>query len=82
MLDTPILLNILPRIQFKKMPKTSKAKKKIVKMLKEKTDILIIGAGAAGAATAWNLSKTNFKITCLDQGPLLKKEDYSFNNKF
>ena len=35
-----------------------------------------LGAGAAGAATAWNLSKTNFKITCLDQGPLLKKEDY------
>lgn len=51
-------------------------------MLTEKTDILIIGAGAAGAATAWNLSKTNFKITCLDQGPLLKKEDYSFNNKY
>ena len=32
MLDTPILLNILPRIQFKKMPKTSKAKKKVSKV--------------------------------------------------
>ena len=32
MLDTPILLNILPRIQFENMPKTSKAKKKITKV--------------------------------------------------
>ena len=31
MLDTPILLNILPRIQFENMAKTSKVKKKIVK---------------------------------------------------
>ena len=32
MLDTHILLNILPRIQFNKMPKTSKAKKKVSKV--------------------------------------------------
>ena len=32
MLDTPILLNILPRIQFKKMPKVSKVKKKVAKV--------------------------------------------------
>ena len=32
MLDTPILLNILPRIQFENMPKTSKAKKKVSKV--------------------------------------------------
>ena len=31
MLDTPILLNILPRIQFENMAKTSKVKKKVVK---------------------------------------------------
>ena len=31
MLDTPNLLNILPRIQFENMPKTSKVKKKVVK---------------------------------------------------
>ena len=31
MLDTPNLLNILPRIQFISMPKTSKVKKKIRK---------------------------------------------------
>ena len=32
MLDTHILLNILPRIQFEKMAKTSKVKKKITKV--------------------------------------------------
>ena len=37
MLDTPILLNILPRIQFENMPKTSKVKKKVTKT-KNKTD--------------------------------------------
>jgi len=50
-------------------------------MKTEKTDILIIGAGASGAVSSWNLSKTNLKITCLDQGPLLSKKEYSFNNK-
>ena len=44
-------------------------------MKKERTDILIIGAGASGAAAAWNLSKLNLKITCLDQGPLIKKRN-------
>ena len=32
MLDTPILLNILLRIQFENMPKTSKVKKKVSKI--------------------------------------------------
>ena len=49
-------------------------------MKKEKTDILIIGTGASGAASAWNLSKLNLKITCLEQGPFVNKKDYSFNN--
>ena len=31
MLDTPNLLNILPRIQINSMPKTSKVKKKVSK---------------------------------------------------
>jgi choline dehydrogenase-like flavoprotein len=50
-------------------------------MKKERTDILIIGAGASGAASAWNLSKLDLKITCIDQGPLINKKEYSFNNK-
>ena len=49
-------------------------------MIKEKTDILIIGAGASGAASAWNLSQLNLKITCLEQGPLINKKKYSFNS--
>ncbi len=49
-------------------------------MTREKTDILIIGAGASGAASAWNLSNLKLKITCLEQGPFLDKEEYSFNN--
>ena len=49
-------------------------------MKREKTDILIIGTGASGAASAWNLSKLNLKITCLEQGPFIDKKKYSFNN--
>jgi len=49
-------------------------------MTVEKTDILIIGTGASGAASAWNLSKLNLKITCLEQGPFIDKKEYSFNN--
>ena len=43
-------------------------------MIKEKTDVLIVGTGASGAAAAWNLSKLNLKITCLEQGPLIDKK--------
>jgi len=42
-------------------------------------DILIIGAGAAGAAAAWNLSNSGFKILCMDQGPIINPKTYSFN---
>jgi len=42
-------------------------------------DILIVGAGASGAAAAWNLSSKNYKIVCLEQGPFLKKNSYSFD---
>jgi choline dehydrogenase-like flavoprotein len=31
-------------------------------------DVLIIGAGASGAAVAWSLAETRMKILCLDQG--------------
>ena len=41
-------------------------------------DILIIGAGAAGAAAAWNLSGNGFKILCVDQGPKINPKKYSF----
>jgi choline dehydrogenase-like flavoprotein len=56
-------------------------------MNSKKIEILIIGAGASGAAVAWNLSrgesKNKFKITCLEQGPLIDKSSYSFyHNKW
>ena len=48
-------------------------------MKRDKVDILIVGAGAAGAAAAWNLSKSGYKIICLEQGPFLDSKSYSFS---
>ncbi len=39
-------------------------------------DVLIIGAGASGAAFAWNLADTKMNILCLEQGDRVKTEDY------
>ena len=42
-----------------------------VKMATEQTtetDILIIGAGASGAAAAWRLAGAGFRVVCLEQG--------------
>jgi hypothetical protein len=36
----------------------------------EPVDVLIIGAGAAGAAFAWSLADTRMNILCLEQGGL------------
>lgn len=48
-------------------------------MTKEFFDIIIIGAGASGAAAAWNLSNKGFKIVCLDQGPIINPDLYPKN---
>ena len=37
-------------------------------MSKEDVDVLIIGAGASGAAMAWSLADTKMRIVCLEQG--------------
>jgi choline dehydrogenase-like flavoprotein len=37
-------------------------------MAKDPVDVLIVGAGASGAAIAWSLAKTRTNILCLDQG--------------
>ena len=37
-------------------------------MTEDKVDFLIIGAGAAGAAAAFNLADTGTSILCLEQG--------------
>lgn len=44
--------------------------------MNKEVDILIIGAGASGAAAAWNLSELNLNILCLEQGDFTKPEDY------
>ena len=36
--------------------------------MNEPVDVLIIGAGASGAAMAWSLADTRMRILCLEQG--------------
>ncbi len=45
-------------------------------MAEDPVDVLIIGAGASGAALAWSLSETPMKILCLEQGGWMKQDDY------
>ena len=44
--------------------------------MNEIVDVLIIGAGASGAAVAWSLADTRMKILCLEQGDWMKQADY------
>jgi len=39
-------------------------------------DVLIIGAGASGAAVAWSLAETKMHILCLDQGGWMSQSEY------
>lgn len=43
---------------------------------KDIVDVLIVGAGAAGAAVAWSLAETRMRIVCLEQGDWVKSSDY------
>jgi choline dehydrogenase-like flavoprotein len=45
-------------------------------MSEEPVDVLIIGAGAAGAAFAWSLADTRMNILCLEQGDWMNPADY------
>jgi choline dehydrogenase-like flavoprotein len=45
-------------------------------MTNEPVDVLIIGAGASGAAIAWSLLETRMRILCLEQGPHLADKDF------
>lgn len=40
-----------------------------------KTEVLVIGAGAAGAAVAWSLSRQGVDVLCLEQGEWLAESD-------
>jgi len=44
--------------------------------LEETVDVLIIGAGASGAAIAWSLAETRMKILCLEQGGWMDPAHY------
>jgi choline dehydrogenase-like flavoprotein len=45
-------------------------------MAEETVDVLIIGAGASGAAVAWSLADTRMQIVCLEQGDWVPSEAY------
>ena len=45
-------------------------------MKHDPVDVLIIGAGASGAAVAWSLADTRMHIVCLEQGDWMKPSDY------
>ncbi len=45
-------------------------------MAEQPVDVLIVGAGASGAAVAWSLAETRMRIVCLEQGDWLKPDDY------
>lgn len=45
-------------------------------MSEQTIDVLIIGAGASGAAVAWSLAETRMRIVCLEQGGMPNPSDY------
>ncbi len=44
--------------------------------MNEPVDVLIIGAGASGAAVAWSLADTKMHILCLEQGGWMSPAQY------
>ncbi len=44
--------------------------------MNEPVDILIIGAGASGAAFAWAMTETRMRIVCLEQGEWTKPAEF------
>ena len=42
----------------------------------QKVDVLIIGAGASGAAVAWSLAETRMQILCIEQGDWVNPANY------
>jgi choline dehydrogenase-like flavoprotein len=45
-------------------------------MTQEPVDVLIIGAGASGAAFAWSMADTRMRILCLEQGEWMNPAQY------
>ena len=49
-------------------------------MRNEPVDVLIVGAGASGAAFAWSLLGSRMRILCLEQGPLITDAAFPSRN--
>jgi len=47
----------------------------------ETTDVLVIGAGAAGAALTWSLSTRGVDVLCLEQGDWVDDQDIPKNHR-
>ncbi|MBD3648195.1 MAG: GMC family oxidoreductase, partial [Pseudomonadales bacterium] len=45
-------------------------------MAEDRVDVLIIGAGASGAAFAWSMADTRMRIVCLEQGDWMNPGEY------
>ncbi len=50
-------------------------------MSEERVDVVVIGAGASGAAFAWSMADTRMRIVCLEQGGWMKPTDYPTNHE-
>lgn len=48
-------------------------------MSNEPVGILIIGAGASGAAFAWSIAELGTSVLCLEQGPWMRQVDFPSN---
>ncbi|HTN12476.1 MAG TPA: GMC family oxidoreductase [Acetobacteraceae bacterium] len=44
--------------------------------MREIVDVVIIGAGASGAAFAWSLAETRMRILCLEQGEWMRPDEF------
>lgn len=49
-------------------------------MSHDPVDVLIVGAGASGAAIAWSLLETRMHIVCLEQGPHISDGQFPSRN--
>jgi len=48
-------------------------------MSDEPVGVLVIGAGASGAAFAWSMADSGMSVLCLEQGPWMRQQDYPTN---
>jgi len=47
--------------------------------MNEPVGVLVIGAGASGAAFAWRIADIGTSGLCLEQGPWMRQQDYPSN---